>query len=122
MLYGPPLNDEGLLRLPEILRLIPVGKSTWWAGVKSGRYLFTSVVLRAFMKARMAATKRPLEAGEIFCVACKCARVPISSAVHLRIVSATSPIRRWFPHNIDAECGFQRTWEAPVAADPRFKS
>jgi predicted DNA-binding transcriptional regulator AlpA len=38
MLYNVPINDEALLRLPEILRLIPVGKSTWWAGVKSGRY------------------------------------------------------------------------------------
>ncbi len=28
----------GFLRLPEILKLIPVGKSTWWAGVKSGRF------------------------------------------------------------------------------------
>ena len=27
-----------LLRLPDVHRLIPVGKSTWWAGVKSGRY------------------------------------------------------------------------------------
>ena len=30
--------EEGLLRLREILHLVPVGKSTWWAGVKSGRY------------------------------------------------------------------------------------
>jgi predicted DNA-binding transcriptional regulator AlpA len=29
---------DGLLRLPEVLRLIPVGKSTWWAGVASGRF------------------------------------------------------------------------------------
>lgn len=34
----PPLEDAALLRLPDILSLIPVGKSTWWAGVKSGRY------------------------------------------------------------------------------------
>lgn len=27
-----------LLRLPEVLELIPVSKSTWWAGVKSGRF------------------------------------------------------------------------------------
>lgn len=33
-----PINSGALLRLPEVLRLIPVGKSTWWAGVKSGRY------------------------------------------------------------------------------------
>lgn len=38
MLHSVPIDNEALLRLPEILRLIPVGKSTWWAGVKSGRY------------------------------------------------------------------------------------
>ena len=27
-----------LLRLPQVLDLIPVSKSTWWAGVKSGRF------------------------------------------------------------------------------------
>ena len=27
-----------LLRLPQVLELIPVGKSTWWAGVKTGRF------------------------------------------------------------------------------------
>lgn len=31
-------SETGFLRLPEVLRLIPVSKSTWWAGVKSGRY------------------------------------------------------------------------------------
>jgi prophage regulatory protein len=38
MLSPVPINPDALLRLPEILSLIPVGKSTWWAGVKSGRY------------------------------------------------------------------------------------
>lgn len=28
----------GYLRLPEVLAAFPVSKSTWWAGVKSGRY------------------------------------------------------------------------------------
>jgi len=28
----------GFLRLPEVLKIIPVGKSTWWQGVKEGRY------------------------------------------------------------------------------------
>lgn len=32
------LPQDGFLRLPEVLKLIPVSKSTWWAGVKSGRY------------------------------------------------------------------------------------
>ena len=29
---------EPLLRLREVLQLIPVGKSSWWEGVKSGIY------------------------------------------------------------------------------------
>jgi predicted DNA-binding transcriptional regulator AlpA len=33
-----PLPEAGFLRLPQVLRLFPVGRSTWWAGVKSGRY------------------------------------------------------------------------------------
>jgi len=32
------LPETGFLRLPQVLAFIPVGKSTWWAGVKSGRY------------------------------------------------------------------------------------
>lgn len=37
----PGLPDTGFLRLPAIIAPrgpIPVSKSTWWAGVKSGRY------------------------------------------------------------------------------------
>lgn len=38
--YQPqlPLRAPAFLRLPDVLALIPVKKSTWWAGVKSGRY------------------------------------------------------------------------------------
>lgn len=32
------LPETGFLRLHQVLQFIPVGKSTWWAGVKSGRY------------------------------------------------------------------------------------
>jgi predicted DNA-binding transcriptional regulator AlpA len=28
----------GFLRLPEVLKLFPVGRSTWWAGIESGRF------------------------------------------------------------------------------------
>lgn len=31
-------NSVGFLRLNEVLQVIPVSSSTWWAGVKSGRY------------------------------------------------------------------------------------
>jgi predicted DNA-binding transcriptional regulator AlpA len=32
------LPETGYLRLKQVLTLIPVSRSTWWAGVKSGRY------------------------------------------------------------------------------------
>lgn len=32
------IPDTGFLRLKQVLKLIPVSPSTWWAGVKSGRY------------------------------------------------------------------------------------
>lgn len=34
----PPVSTAGLLRLPEVLKIFPVSKSTWWSGVKTGRY------------------------------------------------------------------------------------
>lgn len=32
------LPQTGFIRLPVVLSIIPVSRSTWWAGVKSGRY------------------------------------------------------------------------------------
>lgn len=32
------LPDTGFVRLKAVLKHIPVCKSTWWAGVKSGRF------------------------------------------------------------------------------------
>lgn len=32
------IPDTGFVRLSTILKLIPVGRTTWWAGVKSGRF------------------------------------------------------------------------------------
>jgi predicted DNA-binding transcriptional regulator AlpA len=32
------LPETGFVRLPQILKLIPVGESTWWARVKAGIY------------------------------------------------------------------------------------
>jgi len=31
------LPERGFVRLPQILAVIPVGRSTWWAWTKSGR-------------------------------------------------------------------------------------
>lgn len=31
-------SQDALLRLPQVLALIPVSRSTWWAGCKSGRF------------------------------------------------------------------------------------
>ncbi len=32
------VNPLGLLRLPQVLQLLPIGRSSWLAGVKDGRY------------------------------------------------------------------------------------
>jgi predicted DNA-binding transcriptional regulator AlpA len=32
------LPETGYVRLSTILKIIPVSKSTWWAGVKDGRF------------------------------------------------------------------------------------
>jgi len=32
------LPETGFVRLSTILNIIPVSKSTWWAGVKDGRF------------------------------------------------------------------------------------
>ena len=32
------LPQVGFLRLPQVLQIIPVGKSTWWAGIQTGRF------------------------------------------------------------------------------------
>lgn len=33
---APPVR--GFLRLPQVLAAIPISRSAWWAGVKSGKY------------------------------------------------------------------------------------
>lgn len=32
------VDQIGFFRLKQVLALLPVGKSTWWAGVKTGRF------------------------------------------------------------------------------------
>jgi predicted DNA-binding transcriptional regulator AlpA len=37
----PELNnlpETGLLRIKQVLKFVPVSRSSWWQGVKSGRY------------------------------------------------------------------------------------
>ena len=33
-----PLPQTGFVRVPAILKIFPIGKSTWWQGVKDGKY------------------------------------------------------------------------------------
>lgn len=37
-IHPQSLPETGFARLPTVLHFVPVGKSTWWAGVASGRY------------------------------------------------------------------------------------
>lgn len=34
----PLLPDAGFLRLPQVLSLIPISRSSWWDGIKKGKY------------------------------------------------------------------------------------
>ena len=38
MIDNHSLPSTGFMRLPAVLAIIPVSKSTWWSGIKSGRY------------------------------------------------------------------------------------
>ncbi|MDH5721850.1 MAG: AlpA family phage regulatory protein [Alphaproteobacteria bacterium] len=37
-MHNYTLPDTGFVRLPEVLKVFPVSKSTWWAGIKDGRF------------------------------------------------------------------------------------
>jgi predicted DNA-binding transcriptional regulator AlpA len=32
------IPSEGFMRLPEVLYVFPVSRSTWWAGINAGRF------------------------------------------------------------------------------------
>ncbi len=34
----PQLPETGFMRLPDVLALVPVSKTTWWLGIKTGRF------------------------------------------------------------------------------------
>lgn len=34
----PSLPETGFVRLATVLKLVPVSKSTWWAGCRDGRF------------------------------------------------------------------------------------
>lgn len=36
--HAVTLPETGFVRLTTILQVFPVGRSSWWAGVKSGKY------------------------------------------------------------------------------------
>ena len=34
----PALLETGFVRLPQILSLIPISRSAWWAGIREGKF------------------------------------------------------------------------------------
>lgn len=34
----PLLPDTGFVRLPQVLALIPISRSAWWAGIRTGKF------------------------------------------------------------------------------------
>ena len=57
------LPETGFLRLSTILKLIPVGKTTWWAGVKSGQFPQSLKLGRRVTVWRVEDIKRLIESG-----------------------------------------------------------
>jgi predicted DNA-binding transcriptional regulator AlpA len=37
-MQGESLPATGFVRVRDILKVVPVSKSTWWSGVRAGRY------------------------------------------------------------------------------------
>ena len=37
-LSRPTLPETGFVRLPQILSLIPISRSAWWAGIRDGKF------------------------------------------------------------------------------------
>ena len=37
-LSRPTLPETGFVRLPQILSLIPISRSAWWAGIREGKF------------------------------------------------------------------------------------
>jgi prophage regulatory protein len=37
-MFNSVLPETGFVRISEVLKVFPVSKSTWWAGVKDGKY------------------------------------------------------------------------------------
>jgi predicted DNA-binding transcriptional regulator AlpA len=38
MEHHAELPQSGFIRLPTVLRLIPVSRASWWSGIQAGRY------------------------------------------------------------------------------------
>jgi len=38
MNINTPIPQTGFLRLPQVLALVPISKSAWWEGCKTGRF------------------------------------------------------------------------------------
>lgn len=36
--HQPSIPVHGLLRLPQVLSMIPISRSAWWEGCRTGRY------------------------------------------------------------------------------------
>lgn len=37
-IVNPALPPEGFVRLPVIIRILGIGKTSWWCGIKEGRF------------------------------------------------------------------------------------
>lgn len=36
--FNPVLPPEGFVRLPVVVKVMGIGKTTWWSGIREGRF------------------------------------------------------------------------------------
>lgn len=62
------IPEIGFVRLSEVLKVIPVSKSSWWAGVKAGKYpkpVKLSVRCTAWPAADICALVKQISDGQV---------------------------------------------------------
>lgn len=59
---------DGYLRLRDVLKLVPVSRATWWAGIRDGRFPAGSKLgpkIRVWRKSEIVELLDRIQAGEI---------------------------------------------------------
>lgn len=61
-------NPNRLLRLPDVLEILPISRSTWWQGIKDGKYpkgILISARVRAWPESEILALVEDLKSSAL---------------------------------------------------------